>query len=99
MQVAMAISDNICCNMNMGVIFEADGSEKVLELLNAAYGIPVNPEILGIIGQQTISWEKEFNKKAGFTPKDNVMPSFVREEKLEMTEAIFDVDPLEMENI
>jgi len=48
------------------------------------------------LGVETLTLEKEFNRKAGITAKDDVLPEFFYTEPLSPTGAVFDFTPEEL---
>lgn len=68
----------------------ADGVIK--RLLAARYGWDDLPDnILQEMGRQTIKMEREFNKRAGFTAKDDRIPAWMMREAIPENGAVFDV--------
>jgi aldehyde:ferredoxin oxidoreductase len=68
----------------------ADGVIK--RLLSARYGWKDLPDnILQEMGKQTIKMEREFNKRAGFTAKDDRIPAWMMKEAIPENGAVFDV--------
>jgi aldehyde:ferredoxin oxidoreductase len=69
------------------------------ELLSARFGYPVEQEILQNIGEETIRLERDFNRRAGFTASDDRLPTWLCEEPLPPTGAVFDVSTEELDSI
>jgi aldehyde:ferredoxin oxidoreductase len=68
----------------------ADGVIK--RLLSARYGWDdLSDNILQEMGKQTIKMEREFNKRAGFTAKDDRIPAWMMKEAIPENGAVFDV--------
>ena len=64
----------------------------IKRLLEARYGWHDVPEnILQELGKQTIKMEREFNRRAGFTAKDDRIPEWMTREPLAPHNAVFDV--------
>ena len=78
-------------------IFAASGyaatpDNVVRRLLQARHGWPDVPEnILQELGKQTIKMEREFNRRAGFTAKDDRIPAWMTKQPLPPHDAVFDV--------
>jgi aldehyde:ferredoxin oxidoreductase len=76
----------------------ADGVIK--RLLSARYGWNDLPDnILQEMGKQTIKMEREFNKRAGFTAKDDRIPEWMMKEAIPENGAVFDVSEEVLDNI
>lgn len=71
----------------------------IKELVDAKYGWNVSKEYLQDLGRETLSFEREFNRLAGFTEKDDRLPAWLSEEKLESTGAVFDVSDNDLDSI
>jgi aldehyde:ferredoxin oxidoreductase len=69
------------------------------DLMNARYGLTMTPDEVINIGKQTLRDQLAFNEKAEFSKLDLKIPSFVREEAINPTDAVFDVDEAEVKNI
>ncbi len=59
-----------------------EGGESFLRAANAKMGTQLGPEDLPALGKRVLREEREFNRKAGFTNKDDRLPRFFYEEPL-----------------
>jgi aldehyde:ferredoxin oxidoreductase len=57
----------------------------IVEALNAACGTNLTPEFFAWLGRETLRLEHEFNRRAGFTERDDELPPFFYEEALPPT--------------
>jgi len=73
--------------------------EVIPELLNARYGWQVGPDILQVLGKETISLEREFNRRAGFTPADDRIPEYMRTEPLPPHNSVYDASDEDLDGI
>jgi aldehyde:ferredoxin oxidoreductase len=55
------------------------------ETLNAAHGTSLTPEFFEALGRETLKLEAEFNRRAGFTEKDDELPAFFYSEPVPPT--------------
>jgi aldehyde:ferredoxin oxidoreductase len=53
--------------------------------LNAAHGTSLTPDFFEALGRETLRLEAEFNRRAGFTERDDELPAFFYEEPLPPT--------------
>jgi aldehyde:ferredoxin oxidoreductase len=53
----------------------------------------VGDDILQALGRKTLSLEREFNRRAGFTPADDRLPEWMTLEPLPPHNSVFDVPP------
>jgi aldehyde:ferredoxin oxidoreductase len=73
--------------------------ESIRDLLNARYGWEVGTDILQALGRRTITLEREFNWRAGFTSADDRLPEWMCEEPLAPHGTVFDVPEDDLDNI
>ena len=73
--------------------------ETVAGLLNARYDWHVGDEILQALGRETISLEREFNRRAGFTAADDRLPEWMTLEPLPPLNSVFDVSGQHLDGV
>jgi aldehyde:ferredoxin oxidoreductase len=73
--------------------------EAIRDLLNARYGWQVGTDVLQVLGRRTISLEREFNRRAGFTSADDRLPEWMTEEPLRPHDTVFDVPSEDLDTI
>jgi aldehyde:ferredoxin oxidoreductase len=73
--------------------------EVLAKLLNARYGTNIKEEDVMNIGINTIKDELAFNRAAGWTDVHNVLPEFMKTEKLPPNDVVFDVQEEEIDAI
>ena len=69
------------------------------KLLNARFGLDLEIEEIIQIGRKTLKRELEFNQQSGFYIDNQADPDFIKNESVAPFDAVFDVDPEEMQNI
>ncbi len=81
LQVATAAIDaaGLCLFVAFAVLDNEDGVQTIVDLLNAQYGISLTPDDVVNLGQSILNDEKEFNRRAGFTKKDDQLPEMFKE--------------------
>jgi aldehyde:ferredoxin oxidoreductase len=75
----------------------ATAPDALSQLLNARYGWQVPQNILQILGRQTITLEREFNRAAGFTSAHDRLPEWMTTEALPPKNTVFDVKPEDLD--
>ncbi len=91
-QLNMAGYDTIGPCTFAGFGYAATPDAVIRRLLRARYGWENLPEnILQDLGKQTIRMEREFNRRAGFTAKDDRPPEWMTKEPLPPHNSVFDV--------
>ena len=73
--------------------------EVLAKLLNARYGTNIKAEDVMNIGINTIKDELAFNHSAGWTDVHNILPEFMRREKLPPHNEVFDIPQDEIDAI
>ncbi len=63
-------------------------TEFIVGALNAACGTTLTKEFFPALGQETLRLEREFNRRAGFTERDDELPAFFYREALAPTNRV-----------
>src|SRR5437762_9263585 len=83
-QARIAANDSLgLCIFGMSVT--NPNTEFIANAINAAHGTSLTKDFLEPLGRATLRMEHEFNKRAGFTAKDDELPAFFYEEPLPPT--------------
>ncbi len=99
-QLNMAGYDTIGACIFAGFGYAATPDGVVKRLLKARYGWDDLPDnILQELGKQTIKMEREFNKRAGFTAKDDRLPEWMTREPIPENGSVFDVSEEVLDHI
>jgi len=97
-QLKMAGYDSLGACIFSGFGF-ADVPETIFELVNARYGTDYDIGLLKDLGRETIGYEREFNRRAGFTKADDRLPEWMTREPLPPHNTVFDVPDEELDGI
>ena len=68
-------------------------------MINARLGSEMSSEDLIDLGMRVLKAEREFNRKAGFTPQDDRLPKFFYEEPLPPHNTVFVVSDDDMDSV
>jgi aldehyde:ferredoxin oxidoreductase len=99
-QVNMAGYDTIGACIFAGFGYASTPDEVVKRLLKARYGWNDLPDnVLQDLGKKTIKMEREFNRRAGFTKKDDRIPEWMMKEPLPPQNSVFDVSDEDLDTI
>jgi len=92
LQIATAAVDStgLCLFVAFAVLDEAEALPKVVDMINAQYGTNLTLNDVTELGKAVLSWEREFNKKAGFTNAHDRLPEFFTEEECPPHNTTFD---------
>ena len=83
-QTRVAANDSLgLCIFGMSVT--NPNTEWLTNAINAAHGTTLTPEFFEALGRDALRLEKEFNRQAGFTEKDDELPAFFYTEALPPT--------------
>ena len=91
LQKVFAMIDNMLCGFAW--VFGNLHLDKLAVLYAAAFGGDADPKRLQNLGVKTLTLEKRFNKRAGWTDEDDRLPEFFYKEKSEVTGITFKVPP------
>jgi aldehyde:ferredoxin oxidoreductase len=97
-QIKMAGYDTLGACIFAGFGF-ADVPETISALLNARYGTTYANDVLQQLGRETLVYEREFNRRAGFTKADDRLPEWMTREPLPPHNTVFDVSEEDLDNI
>ncbi|MCA1900263.1 MAG: aldehyde ferredoxin oxidoreductase [Chloroflexi bacterium] len=99
-QLNMAGYDTLGSCIFAGFGYAATPNAVVKRLLAARYGWDDLPDnILQELGKQTIKMEREFNRRAGFTAKDDRIPEWMTKEPVPENGSVFDVSDEVLDHI
>jgi aldehyde:ferredoxin oxidoreductase len=89
-QIAMAALDCTGLCLMAGVALAApEAYEALLKMINAKLGTQLGPDDYSAMGMRVLKAEREFNRNAGFTNKDDRLAKFFYEEPLPPHNKVF----------
>ena len=97
-QINMAGYDSLGACIMAGFGIGVDYS-VVKELINSIYGFEVGDGFLQELGEETLLFEREFNKRAGFTRQDDRLPEWMTREPLPPHNVVFDVSKEDLDSV
>jgi aldehyde:ferredoxin oxidoreductase len=97
-QINMAGYDTLGACIFAGFGFSA-APETIPGLIKGRYGWDVPADFLQKLGREALKAEREFNRRAGFTPEDDRIPPWMMEEPLPPHHAVFDVPSAELDGL
>lgn len=97
----MAAFDSMgLCFMACVALFTPEASEAFLKVLNAKLGAKLgSDDFPGATGVRVLKAEREFNKKAGFTNKDDRLPQFYYKEPLPSHNTVFTISDEQLDSV
>lgn len=89
-QIAMAAVDCTgLCLLASFALTTPEGGQAFLTAMNAKFGTNFGPDAIPGMGIRVLQAEREFNRKAGFTAKDDRLPEFFYKEPLPPHNKVF----------
>ena len=87
---SLVVQTNIAATDSLGLcIFGRSVTEPnvqfIVDAINAAHGTSLTADFFPALGRETLRLEQEFNRRAGFTAKDDELPAFFYAESLPPT--------------
>ena len=86
------------CFMAAVALVEGEGGEAFLRAINAKFGTQLGPEDIPALGIRVLKAEREFNRRAGFTEKDDRLPEFFYKEPLPPHDTVFAISDDEIDS-
>jgi aldehyde:ferredoxin oxidoreductase len=101
LQVATAMIDStgLCLFVAFAVLDEPEAFQCIVDMTNAHLGLQLDGDALTAVGAEVLRLERDFNKRAGFTPQHDRLPAFFSEEPLAPHNAVFDVPDEELDAV
>ena len=97
-QIAMAAVDCTgLCILAAVAMAAPEAGEAFVKALSAKLGTPLGPDAIPQLGIRTLKAEREFNRKAGFTNKDDRLPEFFYKEALPPHNTVFAITDAELD--
>ncbi len=97
-QIAMAAVDCIgLCILAAVALAAPEAREALVKTLSAKLGTPLGSDAIPQLGIRTLKAEREFNRKAGFTNKDDRLPDFFLKEALPPHNTVFAITDVELD--
>jgi len=98
-QITMAGLDCIgLCILAAATLAAPEAREALVKALSAKLGTPLGSDAIPQLGIRTLQAEREFNRRAGFTNKDDRLPEFFYKEALPPHNIVFAVTDEELDS-
>ncbi len=99
-QINMAAMDSLgLCIFAAFAIGSPEGGKAFFAALSAKSGVQMGPDAIGQLGNRVLKAEREFNRRAGFTAKDDRLPEFFYKEPLPPHNKVFLVTDKELDSV
>ncbi len=98
-QIAMAAVDCTgLCILASFALLTPEGGGAFVKAMNAKFGTELGPDDIPALGIRVLKAEREFNRKASFTNKDDRLPRFFYEEPLPPHNTVVVISDEEMDS-
>jgi len=98
-QIHMAAVDSVgICDFAQSGLASPEGKENVYRMVAAKSGKPFGQENWKALGLRVLKAEREFNRRAGFTNKDDRLPKMFYEEPLPPTDKVVIISDEQMDS-
>jgi aldehyde:ferredoxin oxidoreductase len=81
------------------VLDQADTFQALVDMINAFYGLELTGDDVTALGKSILEAERDFNKRAGFTPLDDRLPRYFKREALAPHNVTFDVSDEDLDKV
>ncbi len=101
LQIATAAIDStgMCLFIAFAVLDQPDTFQALLDLLNSFYGLDLTADSVTELGKKVLSFERDFNSRAGFTVQQDRLPRYFKTELLPPHNVIFQVKDEDLDKV
>ncbi|MFZ3045277.1 MAG: aldehyde ferredoxin oxidoreductase C-terminal domain-containing protein [Desulfatirhabdiaceae bacterium] len=101
LQIATAAIDatGMCLFIAFAILDQPDTFQSLVDMIAAFTGKKTDANDVTALGKQILTWERDFNTRAGFTNKDDRLPDYFKKEKLAPHNVVFEVSDEELDQV
>ena len=101
LQIATAAIDatGMCLFIAFAILDQPDTFQSLVDMVGAFTGKETTADDVTALGKQILTWERDFNARAGFTNKDDRLPEYFKKEKLAPHNVVFEVSDDELDQV
>ncbi len=101
LQIATAAIDStgMCLFIAFAILDQEETFNAMVEMINAFTGLSMTGDDVTELGKKVLKMEREFNRQAGFTEKDDRLPEYFLKESLPPHNVTFDVSDDELDSV
>lgn len=84
LQIATAAIDStgMCLFITFATMDQPETFQALIDMINAFHGLNMMADDLTELGKNVLSWERDFNTRAGFTAEHDRLPEYFKQEQL-----------------
>ena len=101
LQIATAAIDStgMCLFIAFAILDQEETFNALVDLINAFAGLNMTGDDVSELGRKILKMEREFNRQAGFTEKDDRLPDYFYKESLAPHDVIFKVADADLDSV
>jgi aldehyde:ferredoxin oxidoreductase len=101
LQIATAAIDStgMCLFIAFAVMDQPETFQALLDMINAFYGLNLTADDVTALGKSVLKNERDFNKRAGFTPEHDRLPEYFYKESLPPHNITFRVKDEDLDSV
>ncbi len=101
LQISTAAIDSsgMCLFIAFAILDQAETFQALVDMLGAFTGTAMTADDVMALGKKVLEIERDFNKRAGFTAKDDRLPGYFYREKLAPHNVTFGVSDEELDQV
>ncbi len=101
LQIATAAIDStgMCLFIAFAILDQPETFQALLDMLGAFHGINMTGDDVVALGKKVLTWERDFNSRAGFTAQQDRLPEFFKREPVAPHNVTFDVSDQELDQV
>jgi aldehyde:ferredoxin oxidoreductase len=101
LQIATAAIDStgMCLFIAFAIMDQPETFQALLDLINAFHGLNLTADDVTALGKSVLKNERDFNKRAGFTPQHDRLPEFFYKESLPPHNITFKVSDQDLDSV
>jgi aldehyde:ferredoxin oxidoreductase len=101
LQIATAAIDStgMCLFIAFAIMDQEDTFQALIDLINTFYGLSLTGDDVVALGKKVLSFERDFNARAGFTKQDDRLPDYFKTEELPPHNITFKVTDEDLDQV
>ncbi|MDA3894701.1 MAG: aldehyde ferredoxin oxidoreductase [Desulfobacteraceae bacterium] len=101
LQIATAAIDStgMCLFIAFAILDQEETFNAMVDMINAFSGLNMTGDDVAELGKKVLKMERDFNRQAGFTEKDDRLPEYFLNESLPPHDVRFDVSDADLDSV
>ena len=89
----------MCLFIAFAILDQEETFQAMIDMINAFHGLNLTADDVTELGKKILRMERDFNERAGFTPKDDRLPEFFNKEPFPPHDVTFGVTDEELDSV